>query len=309
MRIFVAGATGAIGKYAVSALVAAGHEVTALARTDTKAEQLRQQGAKPASISLFDREGLATQFKGQDAVANLTSALPPTHRALLRSAWEPNQQVRNEGSAAVVDAAIQAGISRLIQESVVMMYADGGADWITEGHPIDHFFTAQGNRAAEANAHRFAATGADAVVLRFGLIYGRGAEHSEQIMAMARRHIGIQVGRPDSYVSSIHLHDAATAVVAALDAPADIYNVVDDRPVTAHDNTTAMADAVHTTAWLRAPGRAALLLGDRTTSLTRSLRVSKARLRETRIWIPQYPSVREGYQAMAQDSGLGGPMS
>jgi NAD dependent epimerase/dehydratase family enzyme len=137
------------------------------------------------------------------------------------------------------------------------------------------------------------------VILRFGLIYGRGAEHSEQMMAMSRRHIGIQVGRSESYVSSIHLVDAATAVVAALNAPTGIYNAVDDHPVTARANTAAMADAVHTTAWVRAPGRAALLLGDRTTSLTRSLRVSNSRLRGSTGWTPKYPSVREGYRSMA----------
>jgi nucleoside-diphosphate-sugar epimerase len=301
MRVFVTGATGAIGKYAVPTLVAAGHQVTALARTDTKAEQLRQQGATPTLVSLFDRDGLTTEFKGHDAVVNLASALPPTHRALFSSAWEPCQHVRTEGSAAVVDAAIQAGVSRVIQESVVMVYADRGADWITEDSSVDHFPIARGNHAAEANAHRFGATGADAVILRFGLFYGRGAEHSEQIMAMALHHIGFQAGRPNSYVSSIHLGDAASAVAAALDTPAGTYNVVDDRPVTAHDNTVAMAEAVHTAPWTRVPGRLALLLGQRTTSLTRSLRVSNARLRNSTPWAPQHPSVREGYRAMATD--------
>lgn len=301
MRVFVTGATGAIGRYAVPTLVAAGHQVSALARTDTKAEQLRQQGATPITVSLFDRDGLTTEFIGHDAVVNLASALPPTHRALFSSAWEPCQHVRTQGSAAVVDAAIQAGVSRVIQESVVMLYADRGADWITERHPVDHFPIARGNQAAEANAHRFGATGADAVILRFGLFYGRGAEHSEQIMAMALRHIGFQAGSPDSYVSSIQLGDAARAVAAALDAPAGTYNVVDDHPVTAHDNTVAMADAVQTTPWIRAPGRLALLLRQRTTSLTRSLRVSNALLRNSTPWVPQYPSVREGYRAMADN--------
>lgn len=299
MRVFVTGATGAIGSYAVPALIAAGHQVSALARTDAKAQQLQRQGATPVSVSLFDRGALAAEFTDHDAVVNLASALPPAHRFLLRSAWETCQRVRTEGSAAVVEAALTASISRLVQESVVMLYADNGADWITEDHPVDQIPVARGNHAAEANARRFATSGGEAVILRFGLFCGRGAEHSEQIMAMARRHIGFQAGRPDSYVSSIHLHDAATAVVAALDAPAGLYNVVDDEPVTARDNAAAMADAVHAPPWMHLPGRAAMLLGERTTSLTRSLRVSNARLREATAWAPEYPSVREGYRAMS----------
>lgn len=83
-----------------------------------------------------------------------------------------------------------------------MVYADRGADWITEDSPVDQFPISRGNHAAESNAHRFDATGADAVILRFGLFYGPGAEHSEQLMAMALRHIGFQAGGPDSYVST-----------------------------------------------------------------------------------------------------------
>ncbi|GFG95808.1 NAD-dependent epimerase [Mycobacterium timonense] len=137
------------------------------------------------------------------------------------------------------------------------------------------------------------------MTLRFGIFYGIGAAYSEQIMALARRHIGFQAGRPDSYISSIHVADAASAVVAALETPSGTYNVVDDRPVTARDNCKAMALAVGTTTWLHAPGRVASLLGERTTSLTRSLRVSNNRFRTATAWKPRYPSVWEGYRAMA----------
>jgi uncharacterized protein YbjT (DUF2867 family) len=85
MRVFVTGAAGAIGCHAVPTLVAAGHQVTALARTDTKAQQLRKQGATPVSASLFDRDALAAGFAGHDVVVNLATALPPTHRASPRS--------------------------------------------------------------------------------------------------------------------------------------------------------------------------------------------------------------------------------
>lgn len=302
MRIFVTGGTGAIGGYAVPALVAAGHAVSALARTPDKAAMLTSQGAQPVSVSLFDRQGLTAACAGHDAVVNLASALPPTHRMILTSAWNDNYRVRAEGSANVVDAALDVGVSRLIQESIVMIYRDGGDRWIDEDWPTDRFPSAAGNHAAEANAQRFADGGGASVTLRFGIFYGLGAAHSEQIMALARRHIGFQAGRPDSYVSSIHVADAASAVVAALESASGTYNVVDDQPVTARGNADAMAAAVATNTWLRAPGRAASALGRRTTSVTRSLRASNTRFRASTTWKPRYSSVWEGYRAMARDS-------
>lgn len=296
MRVFVTGGTGAIGGYTVPALIANGHTVSALARTAATAAALRHQGATPVTVSLFDADALASAFADHDAVLNLASALPPTHRFLLRSAWADCHRIRGEGSAAVVAAATAAGVGRLVQESVVMIYRAGGDRWIDETWPTDAYFIATGNHGAEANTQRF---GGAAVILRFGMFYGPGAAHSEELMALARRHIGFAAGRPDSYVSSIQLADAADAVVAALDCPGGTYNIVDDEPVTARENVDAMAAAVGAKAWLRGPGRGALLLGDRTTSMTRSLRVSNARFRAATGWEPRYPSVREGYSAMA----------
>lgn len=133
MRVFVSGGTGAIGVHTVPALVAAGHAVTALARSDEKAAWLQSQGARPVAVSLFDRRGLADAFAGHDAVVNLASALPSTTAFIRKSAWADCEKVRVEGSAAVVDAARDAGVPKLIQESVVMIYRDGGTNWIDEG--------------------------------------------------------------------------------------------------------------------------------------------------------------------------------
>jgi nucleoside-diphosphate-sugar epimerase len=134
-------------------------------------------------------------------------------------------------------------------------------------------------------------------VLRFGWFYGPGAAHSEQMLAQARHHIGLVLGPPDSYVSSIHVADAAAAVAAALHAPAGTFNVVDNEPLTKRQYAAALADAAGQVMWLRGPGRAALLFGDRLTSLTRSLRVSNARFRNATGWAPLYPSAREGWIA------------
>jgi nucleoside-diphosphate-sugar epimerase len=274
-----------------------------LARSEAKAQALRDQGATPVNVSLFDCRALEAAFSSYDVVINLASALPSTARFMLRSAWAECERVRVEGSAAVVDGALNAQVPRLVQESVAMIYHGAADAWIDEDAPVDHYPIAVGNHAAEAKAERFAARGGHAVVLRFGIFYGRGAAHTEQIMALARRHVAFMAGRGDTYVSSIHLADAAGAVVAALGCAGGTYNVVDYEPVTKSDNVAAMADAVGAAPWFTAPGRLGLLLGDRLTSVTRSLRVSNARLRAVTQWRPRYPSVREGYRAMTVESG------
>jgi nucleoside-diphosphate-sugar epimerase len=299
MRVFVAGGTGAIGGHVIPALVGEGHAVTALARTPAKVAALTAQGATPVSVSLFDRSALAAAFDGHDAVANLTSAIPPMTRFMSAKAWRGNDHVRTKGSAALVDAALAAGVGRVVQESVSMLYRDQGTSWIDEDAPIDRYPRARANLAAEANAHRFSAAGGTGIVVRFGWIYGPGAAHSERLFAQARRHLGLVLGPPDGYVSVIHLADAAAAVVAALRVPAGTFNVVDDEPLTKREYAAALARAAGTAMWLRGPGRAALVFGDRLTSLTRSLRISNARFRAATGWAPRYPSAREGWIATA----------
>lgn len=300
MRVFVTGATGALGGHVIPAVVGAGHTVSALARTPDKAAALAEQGARPVRVSIFDRPALTEAFAGHEAVLNLASAIPPMRHFMLARAWRDNDRVRTEGSTAVVDAALAAGVGRVVQESVSMIYPDRGSTWIDESVPADSYPRARANLAAEANAQRFSDAEGTGTVLRFGWFYGPGARHSEQLLAQARHHVAPVLGPPDGYVSSIHVGDAATAVLAALDAPAGTLNVVDDQPLTKREYAAALAAAAGRAGWLRAPGRAALLLGDRLTSLTRSLRVSNARLRAATGWAPCYPSAREGLTATAK---------
>lgn len=299
MKVFVVGGTGAIGGHAVPVLVRAAHTVTALARTPEKAALLSQQGASSITVSIFDRAALTKAFKGHDAIINLATAIPPTWKFIQTKAWVDNDRVRKEGSAAIVDAAIAAGVGRVVQESVSMIYPDRGEAWIDEECPPDNYPMAQANLAAEASANRFSAAGGVGVVLRFGWFYGPGAKHSEEFFALARRHIAIMIGSHNSYISSIHVADGGVAVTAALTIPAGTYNIVDNEPLTKRGYADALSAAAGKAVWLRVPGRAALLFGDRLTSLTRSLRVSNARFLEASGWTPMYPSAREGWIATA----------
>lgn len=300
VRVFLLGGTGAIGGRALPALVAAGHEVSALVRSSEKAVAVRAQGASPVEVSMFDRAALADAFRGHEAIVNLATSMPTTTTFVFRRAWRPTERVRIDGSAAVVDAALAVGVPRLVQESVSMIYPDRGDAWIDEDVEPDPSPNARGNLAAEASATRFSEAGGTGVVLRLGLFYGPGAHHSEQFLAMARRHVVPLIGHPTSYLSSIHMDDGGSAVAAALHVPAGTYNVVDDEPLTKEGYAQALAAAAGVSPWVRGPGRLACLLGDRMASLTRSMRVSNRRFRQAGGWHPRYPSAREGWLATAQ---------
>lgn len=300
MRVFVLGGTGAIGTTTVSALVTAGHVVSAIARSDAKAEDLRRAGVTPVSASLFDTSDLAAAFEGHDAVVNLATALPGDARFLFQRGWRENNRVRSDGSASAVAAARRAGITRFVQESVSMLYADGGSEWIDESAPLAaEIFSSAGNLAAERNVSSFGG-----VVLRLGLFIGPTAASARLLLGLARRRVTPVLGRGDGYVSSIHLDDGARAVVAALDAPPGIYNVVDDDPLTKVGYADALADAVGRRALVRAPGRVGLLLGNRLVSLTGSRRVSNQRFREATGWEPRYPSARDAWMATSDALAL-----
>ncbi|HEV3226733.1 MAG TPA: NAD(P)-dependent oxidoreductase [Acidimicrobiales bacterium] len=296
MKVFVTGATGAIGRYVVPALRDAGHQVTGLARSEEKVAQLQAQGANVARVSLFDEGALKEVFAGHDAVANLATAIAPPQKAALPSAWAENERIRGEGSTKVVDAALAAGVGRLVQESITFTYPDHGDEWIDESMPLLPIpRNLRGIVTAEANAARFSESGGIGVLLRFALFYGPGSSHTDLSVRSARRHIGGVAGRPNAYQSSIHLADAASAVVHALQAPAGIYNVCDDEPVTKREYARAVGAAVGKRPWILLPGRLTRLAGKNASILTASQRVSNAKFKQASGWSPRYASVREGW--------------
>src|SRR5436190_11877964 len=117
MRVFVAGSTGVIGHRAVRALVAAGHQATAVVRSPAKAALARSLGATPVEVSIFDPDALRAAAEGHDAVCNLATHIPPLARAASQHAWAGNTRIRTEGSRNLVDAALAARASVYVQES------------------------------------------------------------------------------------------------------------------------------------------------------------------------------------------------
>ena len=302
MRVFVTGATGAIGPYAVRALIDAGHQVSAMVRTREKAGEVAELGAVPVFVSIFDRDGLVRAFAGHDAVVNLATAIPSTFSYPFPRAWRANARIRTEGTAAVAEAAAAAGVGRIVQESIALAYPSrpSRTELITEDVPLDLYPVVRSTAVSENTIARFTRAGGTGVVLRFGLFYGPGSSQNHDMLMMAKAGVRVVYGPPDGYYSPIHLADAGRAVLAALQAPAGVYNIVDDEPITKRDYGQAMSDAVGRRPLIGAPGRLIGLAGQNMAAVMRSEPVSNKRFKDATGWRPHYPNARIGWRATAE---------
>lgn len=291
--IFVTGATGVVGRPLVPLLVAHGHAVVAVARTPAKAERLAADGARPVRLDRYDQQCLAQAMHGCDVAIDLTTHVPPLHRAARRRAWRQHDWLRDEGTAAVVAAAEQVGVRRVVRDSVAFLHADGGDRWIDEQWPLEPGRQLASAVAAERHVAAFAGEG---VVLRFSLLYGPEASHTRAAIDLARRlRVTPVLGPAEAYLSSLHTDDAASAVLAALSATPGTYDVGDDEPLTRADHVAAQASALG----LRRLRRPPSVLAPRSAeSQLRSQRIDAGRFRAATGWGPRYSSAREGWAAV-----------
>ncbi len=309
MKVFMTGATGVIGNRVVRRLVETGDQVTGVARTDQKAAFLRQLGAEPVQVSLFDDAALKDAINGHNAVANLVTNIPPLDQALNPQAWETNDRLRNEASVKLAKAAAETGCGVFIQESITIPYAASGENWIDESVEVIRPPELASNGIAEEQAKWFAETGGQGIVLRFAMFYSHDGSYAQAFQAAIRAGQSPFMGDPDGYISMVHAEDAATAVVSALDAPADIYNVADDEPMRRRDlaNTIAKIEGVAPPALPETMGGEVPGLIE---ALMRSQRISNKRFKEMTGWAPQYRSVQQGWSQLTtanrrNDDGTG----
>ena len=299
MKVFVAGATGVLGRATIPRLVAAGHEVRGAARSPEKAEQLRAQGAEPVTVDLFDPASVRAAVGGCQAVIHMATSIPVLTKGWKGSAWEMNDRLRREGTQVIADACRDAGVEVLVKETVCFFYEDGGDQWIDEAWPVERQPFSDASLDAEDITLAFTGEGRRGVVLRFGLFYSHDARSLEESLKTARLGMGPMIGPADGWRASIHVDDAAAAVVAALDAPAGAYNVADD-PITNGEWNAAFAAAFGFKR-LRATPKAAMKVGGRKLSvLGASRRIDSTRFRQATGWSPQHPDAKVGLKAVAE---------
>lgn len=296
-KVFVSGATGVLGRRVVAELVAAGFEVTGVARRPAKRAELALVGVRPVELDLFDRAAVHAAVAGHDVVCNLATAIPVGERVNSPSAWDENDRIRRDGSRNLVDAALATGASRYVQESIAFLYADGGDRFLDESAALAAAGVTSAALVAEAEAARFAEHGGAGVALRFGQFYGFDSGHTVQAIEAARGSAPVELGPESAYRSYVTTDDAAAAVVAAaaaaLDVPSGVYNVVDDRPLRRAEYVDALAHALGVpTPTVRSvtpelPPAFSVML--------RSQRVSNQRFKQVTGWQPQCPSAWEGW--------------
>ncbi|NWK69713.1 NAD(P)-dependent oxidoreductase [Bacillus paramycoides] len=239
MKIFVAGATGVIGRNLLPMLINEGHTVYAMIRSDSQKESLKNLGVLPVIADVFNRKEVFSVLK---------ETLPDVviHQLTALSTWnlEANAKIRIEGTRNLVDAAKNVGVKKIIAQSISWAY-ESGDKLATETDPLDFYapmprqVTINGIAKLEETVSELP----EAVILRYGTLYGPGTWYAENGV-FANQVRNNEIIATDGMSSFIHVEDAARAAVLALDWPSGIVNIVDDSPVTSKEWLPIYAAAI-----------------------------------------------------------------
>ncbi|HTU79791.1 MAG TPA: NAD(P)-dependent oxidoreductase [Solirubrobacteraceae bacterium] len=305
MKVFVAGATGAIGRPLVRMLVADGHEVVGMTRTAAKAHALREVGAEPVVCDALDARTVAdaiARAQPQALIHQLT-AIPARldPRRIVRD-FALTDRLRTEGTRILLDAARAAGVQRILAQSIAFIYEPGPPGTVH----------VESDRLHTRPPKQFARTVSAAIelerqvreaggqVLRYGYFYGPGSSISRTGAIgtdVARRRLPV-VGGGTGVWSLIHVDDAACATVAALAREATgAYNIVDDAPAPVAEWVPGLAAALGAPRPLRVPAWLARPLAGSygVMTMTRAQGASNSLAKRELGWQPRYPSWREGF--------------
>jgi nucleoside-diphosphate-sugar epimerase len=297
LKVFIAGASGVLGRRLSQQLTARGHSVVGLVRS-AKAESLvKASGGEPRQADLFDPESLARAAEGSDIVIHAATAIP-TKQKTAPADWAMNDRIRRKGTRCLTEAAAKIGAKTYIQQSIVWVASPKNGSAFDEDsrvmpEPIIQSAIDAEDIAREAGS----AEGFATMVLRGGAFYDPESAHTRMFADALRKRAMPIIGRGDSVWAMIHTDDAASAYVAAAERPrAGVWHVVDNELVTVRAFLEALAERLgaprprHVPVWL-----ARLLAGEMAVRyFATSMRTSNARFRHDFGWAPKYPTYREG---------------
>jgi nucleoside-diphosphate-sugar epimerase len=319
MKVFVAGATGAIGRQLVPLLVARGHEVVATTRSPEKTSAVRAMGAEPVVLDALDRGAVldAVNRAKPEAVVHQATALTGAFSLKHFSrTFEQTNRLRTIGTDNIVAAARAAGARRVVAQGFAgWPYASGGHALRTEEDPFEPSPPEEMRSTVHALRHLETAMlgieDLEGIVLRYGGFYGPGTSLGDggaMVEGVRKRQLPI-VGDGAGVTSFLHIEDAASATVAALERGAPgVYNVVDDDPAPTSQWVPELAKAVgakpprHVPVWLAKP-----LIGDAGVWLmTKAPGASNAKVKAELGWNPRYTSWRLGFrEGLGEETALG----
>jgi nucleoside-diphosphate-sugar epimerase len=306
VRVFVAGATGAIGRPLVGQLIEAGHEVVGMTRSEERAQELRAKGAEAVVCDAHDSGALRSAVTGArpEVLVHQLTDLPQNFSP--RYKYGQTNALRSEVTRTLIAAGREAGARRIVAQSISFFMLPTGSMVKDEDAPTLSSQNSEGGFAEAADAtldlerQVTQAEGMDGLVLRYGFFYGPGTWFAEgtSLAKSYRRRISPIVGSGQGVFSFVHVEDAAAATVAALERGAPgIYNVVDDEPAPANEWMPAFAAAVGGRAPFRVPlwlGR--LAAGANADSMETMRGASNEKAKRELGWRPRYASWRQGFR-------------
>jgi nucleoside-diphosphate-sugar epimerase len=313
MKVFVAGATGAIGKRLLPRLGAAGYEVVAMTRTPKNVESLRAAGARPVVADALDKDSVlraVTEAQPEVVIHELTALTGVKSYRRFDEEFALTNRLRTEGADYLLAAARAAGARRFVAQSYGSWnYAHTGTDPKTEEDGLDLAPTRHQRQSLAAIRYLeqavLGASDLEGVALRYGNLYGPGtniAANGDVVASVRKRMVPI-IGDGAGVWSFVHVDDAAAATVAAIErGTPDVYNICDDEPAPVAVWLPELAKAVGAKPPLRIPvwlGR--LAAGDVGVVMMTQLRgASNDKAKRSLGWQPAYASWRQGFR-----TGLG----
>jgi nucleoside-diphosphate-sugar epimerase len=234
LKILVAGATGVIGRRLVPLLVQAGHTVSGITRHPERSESLSRQGAEPVVVDVFDADALRAAVAGErpDIVIHQLTDLSAED-------FQANARLRDVGTRNLVEAARAADVETMIAQSIAWVYEPGTTPAVED----DTLDPAAPPYPGVAALEETVATMPRGVVLRYGALYGPGTWYAPDGAIADRVREGALSLTP-VWTCFVHVDDAASAALAALDWPAGPVNIVDDEPATAEEWLPVYSEAI-----------------------------------------------------------------
>jgi nucleoside-diphosphate-sugar epimerase len=306
VRVFVAGGSGVLGQRLVPQLVASGHQVTATTTSPAKLGLLEQLGAEPVVMDGLDEMsvGEAVAKAQPDAIVHQMTAISVAHAGKPDikhpDRWfATTNRLRTEGTDHLLAAAEAAGVSHVVAQGYASWNGIREGGWVkTEEDPLDLMAGTAAQPGMEAMRHvEDVVLKAGGAVLRYGAFYGPGAI-DDQVELLRKRQYPL-VGRATGYSSWVHLDDAASATVLAVEQKVrGVFNIVDDEPAPASEWLPYLAACAGAKRPMRVPTwLARLLAGDQAVvMMTEGRGFSNAKARRELGWEPRYPSWRQGFR-------------
>jgi nucleoside-diphosphate-sugar epimerase len=309
-RVLIAGATGEIGRRLTPALVAAGDEVFGLARSDRSASAVSSLGATPVRGDALDRgEVMAAVAEARpEIIIHQLTAIPRSgiNPRKFAAAFGPTNRLRREATRHLADAAEEHGVRRLVAQSIAFAYKPAGPPVLDESAPLDTGAEGGWGEIVRAIAALedavLGGSGFEGVVLRYGQFYGPGTAYAADgaIGSMVLKRRMPIVGDGGGRQPFVHIDDAMTATVAALDSGTGVYNVTDDDSPPSRDWIPALAEALDAKPPRRVPVWLARIAAgpDAVRVMTAQRGASNARIRDELGWQPSHPDWRAGFATL-----------